>query len=414
MGEPRLTDRLAIAGNVNEKPRGLAAAGRRDRAGSCIAASFWSKEGGLYGSSNDSTKVGRRTGGVGETQGSWQAEADEAGTAPTFGSWEWTLNWDYITPNIMVGSCPRSSADIDRLVDEGGVQAILNLQSDLCFEALEIPYQSIRSRAVERGVLLHRVPTRDFDRGDQAMMLPEAVRTINMLVSRGFKVYVHCTAGINRATLAVVGYLTFVQGMTVDEAVKVVRTARSVAHPYIECWQKVHDHILDGRQEELTFISKEIYQGRCAGGVHGNSKTDWGAAQQVAISRTFARYLEIDMGKVQLELDIAETAYTSNKQQSPPPATNGSAATVAGQNLGEALETEAAEECNVITRECTSSDPEEVEDQQEVGTTISQGAPVNGSSIGNGAPGGESSSADPLEAYCAGNPETPECRVYED
>lgn len=42
-------------------------------------------------------------------------------------------------------------------------------------------------------------------------MLPEAVRALNLLVERGKKVYVHCTAGINRASLTVVGYLTFVQ-----------------------------------------------------------------------------------------------------------------------------------------------------------------------------------------------------------
>ena len=45
----------------------------------------------------------------------------------------------------------------------------------------------------------------------QARMLPEAVRQLNLLLSMGKRVYVHCTAGINRANLTVVGYLTFVQ-----------------------------------------------------------------------------------------------------------------------------------------------------------------------------------------------------------
>ena len=43
-------------------------------------------------------------------------------------------------------------------------------------------------------------------------MLPEAVRMLYVLKhALGKRVYVHCTAGINRATLTVVGYLTFVQ-----------------------------------------------------------------------------------------------------------------------------------------------------------------------------------------------------------
>ena len=45
----------------------------------------------------------------------------------------------------------------------------------------------------------------------QALMLPEAVRMLYLLIAAGKKVYVHCTAGINRATLTVVGYLTFVK-----------------------------------------------------------------------------------------------------------------------------------------------------------------------------------------------------------
>ena len=45
----------------------------------------------------------------------------------------------------------------------------------------------------------------------QALMLPEAVRLLHLLLANGKRVYVHCTAGINRATLTVVGYLTFVK-----------------------------------------------------------------------------------------------------------------------------------------------------------------------------------------------------------
>ncbi len=141
-----------------------------------------------------------------------------------------------------------------------------------------------------------RVPTLDFNKGDQvskhsllpasppyvpafslavippqAMMLPEAVRMVNMLLQRGLTVYCHCTAGINRATLAALGYLTFVQvnqclyrwsaavsnmpssvwilmwifqGMSLDEGVALVKKSRPVAHPYIECWNQVQAKLL--------------------------------------------------------------------------------------------------------------------------------------------------------------------------
>lgn len=116
----------------------------------------------------------------------------------------WTLNWDDISPDIVVGSCPRSPADVvrlgcrgmrnkhlvcgpftlfilkqsvpcsdsslapqDRLVEEAGVGAILCLQSELCHEALQIDWPEIRARAIERGIVITRVAVRDFDHNDQ-------------------------------------------------------------------------------------------------------------------------------------------------------------------------------------------------------------------------------------------------------
>lgn len=84
-------------------------------------------------------------------QAGWEQRQKEAAEtkdpADPF-QWRWTLNWDSITPNIIVGSCPRSPGDIDRMVDEAGIDAILNLQSGLCFDALKIPFEAIRKRAV--------------------------------------------------------------------------------------------------------------------------------------------------------------------------------------------------------------------------------------------------------------------------
>lgn len=84
-----------------------------------------------------------------------QKEAAEAKDASPF-QWQWTLNWNEITPNIVVGSCPRSPGDVDRMVYEAGIDAVLNLQSDLCFDALKIPFDSIRTRAVIP--FLHALP----------------------------------------------------------------------------------------------------------------------------------------------------------------------------------------------------------------------------------------------------------------
>jgi hypothetical protein len=75
---------------------------------------------------------------------------------PTGGGWEWTLNWDPIVfdnnnvtienptkeklddAKLIIGSCPRSPADVDRLIDEAGVEAIICLQCTLCHGAMKI------------------------------------------------------------------------------------------------------------------------------------------------------------------------------------------------------------------------------------------------------------------------------------
>ena len=71
---------------------------------------------------------------------------------------------------------------MQRLVDEAGVSAVLSLQSDLCLEALEIDWEGlVRPAGAGLGVLMHRVGVRDFDRLDQAAMLPVAVRALAAL-----------------------------------------------------------------------------------------------------------------------------------------------------------------------------------------------------------------------------------------
>lgn len=78
------------------------------------------------------------------------------------------------------------------------------------------------------------------------MMLPEAVRMVNLLVTKGHRVYVHCTAGINRANLVVVAYLYFIQGLRRDEAVNMVKDCRPIANPYLDCLSEAKRRILGG------------------------------------------------------------------------------------------------------------------------------------------------------------------------
>jgi hypothetical protein len=235
---------------------------------------------------------------------------------PDTGGWEWTLNWDQIcydeqgtvqnpskeqleAASMIIGSCPRTPEDVDRLIDEAGVEAIICLQCTLCHGALKIDWEPIRMRALERGVLIVRVSVRDFDRLDQAKMLPEMVRKLALFQAMGKKTYVHCTAGINRASLTVLGYLTFVKGLDYDKALSIVRENRPQANPYAVSWNIARARLLAERQEDI-YLHTVVEQG-------GNSAEkggDWIArdlqnAHLGVICNVFQRSLETDLSLIQ-------------------------------------------------------------------------------------------------------------------
>jgi hypothetical protein len=53
---------------------------------------------------------------------------------------KWSLNWGEITPRILVGTCPMTTADLDRIDAEAGVSAVLSVQHDDCLAYLDSNY----------------------------------------------------------------------------------------------------------------------------------------------------------------------------------------------------------------------------------------------------------------------------------
>ena len=140
--------------------------------------------------------------------------------------WTWTLNWNVVRHDLAIGSCPRSSNDLNIIQAETHVSAMLSLQHDECLEALEIDYPRHLRQGRALGLVMARCPLRDFDPDDQRRGLPAAVRALNGLLRQGHRVYVHCTAGINRASLVVLSYLTWIEGASLEEAMESLLHAR--------------------------------------------------------------------------------------------------------------------------------------------------------------------------------------------
>lgn len=155
----------------------------------------------------------------------------------TVSTWSWSLNWNVIRHDLVIGSCPRSPSDLERIRAEAKVSAILSVQHDECLEKLAIDYPQLVHHGQTLGLFMQRSPMRDFDAEDQRHRLPDAVQALHRLLSQGHCVYLHCTAGINRSPLAALAYLTWIEGQRLDEALLRLRQARPEVYPYLDAYE---------------------------------------------------------------------------------------------------------------------------------------------------------------------------------
>jgi protein-tyrosine phosphatase len=127
-----------------------------------------------------------------------------------------------ILPELFLDGCPRTSEDVDALVEQG-ITAVLSLQTDDDLAHLGIDWDQLHARYSEVGIEARRVPIRDFDDDDLRDRLPEGVRVLEELLNDDQVVYVHCTAGVNRSPSVVICYLYWSLGWCVAEAERHVR-----------------------------------------------------------------------------------------------------------------------------------------------------------------------------------------------
>jgi hypothetical protein len=149
--------------------------------------------------------------------------------------WAWSLNWGEITPRILIGTCPMTTADLDRIGAESGVSAVLSVRHDDCLAYWSIDCDQMRTFGESLGLRMARSPMRDFDIPDQRRNLARAVRTLGDLQSSGHCTYVHCTAGLGRTPLTVLSYLIWVEGQSPDEAIGLIHRGRPGAVPAWGC-----------------------------------------------------------------------------------------------------------------------------------------------------------------------------------
>jgi hypothetical protein len=206
--------------------------------------------------------------------------------------WSWSLNWNEVTASILVGSCPRTAADLAQLAQRAGVSAILSLQHDDCLAYWGIDYADLRAAGERLDLRMARSPMRDFDLDDQRRNLPAAVAALAALQARGHRTYVHCTAGLGRGPLTLLGYLTWIEGRSLIEALDLIHWSRPGAVPALEAYHGCHAELVAQQRPQIERRAHALYQSRDPQA--GNAETDWLRAEaevvREALSPSAARW----------------------------------------------------------------------------------------------------------------------------
>lgn len=128
------------------------------------------------------------------------------------------MSYDEIVAGLVVGSCPKSSADVRELKQATGVTAALSLQTDADLQWLGLQWAQMAGWYAEAGIRAFRAPVRDMDTQDLREKLPDCARLLDNLLSAGHTVYLHCTAGAGRSPSLAIAWLVWRQGKSLEEA----------------------------------------------------------------------------------------------------------------------------------------------------------------------------------------------------
>lgn len=149
------------------------------------------------------------------------------------------MQYDAVPDNMFIGPYPQTEDDI-KVLAEGGVTAVLNVQTDEDFQHRGIQWDKLTKAYKEHGIKIVRFQIRDFDRDSLKKHIKAAAHVLDDLINvDGKDVYIHCTAGMGRAPAVAVAYLCWVKGYELMDAVKHVKKYRTVAVPNVPVLEQV-------------------------------------------------------------------------------------------------------------------------------------------------------------------------------
>ncbi|KAB5539018.1 hypothetical protein DKX38_016551 [Salix brachista] len=159
------------------------------------------------------------------------------------------MNYNFIRPDLIVGSCLQTPGDVDKL-RKIGVKTVFCLQQDPDLEYFGVDISAIQDYAKACGDIQHlRARIRDFDPFDLRIQLPAVVSKLHKAINQnGGVTYIHCTAGLGRAP-AVAGY-------KLNEAHDLLMSKRS-SFPKLNAIKSATADILTGLRKKLVTLKWE-------------------------------------------------------------------------------------------------------------------------------------------------------------
>ncbi|XP_028124208.1 phosphoglucan phosphatase DSP4, amyloplastic-like isoform X1 [Camellia sinensis] len=165
------------------------------------------------------------------------------------------MNYNFIRPDLIVGSCLQTPEDVDKLRNVG-VKTIFCLQQDPDLEYFGVDITAIREYANTYDDIQHlRAAIRDFDGFDLRMRLPAVVSKLHKAINQnGGVTYIHCTAGLGRAPAVALAYMFWVQGYKLSEGNSVLLSKRP-SFPKLDAIKSATADILTGLRKKLVTLT---------------------------------------------------------------------------------------------------------------------------------------------------------------
>jgi len=156
------------------------------------------------------------------------------------------INFNLIEDNIFIGSAPQNKVDVER-IKQLKVTAILSLQSDADFKQHRIDWALLQNLYEQNDIAVQRFPIQDFNEQDLGKKVGQPIQALKQLLDVKHRVYVHCNAGVCRASATVLGYLCVYRGMTFDEGLAYLRAKRPQVNPYKKAVELAVDELKNQR-----------------------------------------------------------------------------------------------------------------------------------------------------------------------